>query len=1124
MADTSKNEASTSSPDRDRAPEREEEEYDGQGNRDNGEEAFAVPQPRKKPGLLSRYFPKLELDAPTVIMMFKGSLPPIIALAIYQSTDVASYFGLFGYIIPIISILIPVVLPRGKFLMIMLLALFFTCFAAAISLLALWSAIQARLHTSTEEIRQSPLPTYNSSQAAVCGIWLFFNTWLGNILRAKYASFNLPVITFCIFVNICATYGVTLTSTAAAEAFVRRLFVEFLVAIALSTAVSLLVFPVSSRLVVFKEFSGSIGLLGKTVALQQAYLIRLESDDMFATATRTRTSPGPEGVNKDPKKQSLTKEEKAAKALEQTAEKMTELAGKLHADLVFAKRDVAWGKLDANDLGEMLTLFRNLYIPIMGMTTIIDIFKRVSEHRGWDVDENTPVEVVAEKEGEKRVWNEVMKQLHEPFGILSKAIDQGLIHAGICLELLPRPKGSGKAKDVEARGQNVKPGEVGFSQTICQHLQEFRSKRSEVLSTWGKERAIIDEDRLNGPGGHLPEEWWERERSQLYVVLYMETLMLSSGQAVQELVAYAEKKVTDGTMTKKRLILPGYRRMRKWLRAIFNNEDSSAEQSPDIMDGGANIVYFGHGYNKKRDPEHLPPVTAWQHFGNGLRKVSGFFASEESSFAFRVACATMTVGIVAYLEDSHHFFIEQRLVWAMIIITIGMSMTSGQSLFGFFCRITGTVLAMCGSLIAWYIVDGRKAGVFVILWLFTFIDYYVLIKFPQLTIAVIITVVTQILIIGYELQVDKIGKEASERTGLPYYPTSTLAPYRLACVAGGSLVAFIWTIFPKPVSDRTWLRRDLSATLYLTANYFGVINSILKASLDDTAGDFNRPGTPANQLYKAGRKIFGKVMMVIPSMILHSAWQKWEPTIGGRFPREAYDDIILRSTRIMNYLTLISYTLTHPNRKRCSDNDKHEETDIDGHGAPGRQSDATALNEENATAWRDALTKVFEALNPTHHAILSSLTLLSNSLLSGQSLPPFVPLPRPYEMTRRLMWLERYGSAGSAYEDFVSRSIDLRTTAKEERPTTSQSRPLSQAGRPLNILDPRNMDQPGYAEFAVLQVCTTLVCDDLEGLMRDVSGLVGVVDFSFRVGGSDSTLGSGAAGPGVNNNTKGKTA
>ncbi len=30
-----------------------------------------------------------------------------------------------------------------------------------------------------------------------------------------------------------------------------------------------------------------------------------------------------------------------------------------------------------------------------------------------------------------------------------------------------------------------------------------------------------------------------------------------------------------------------------------------------------------------------------------------------------------------------------------------------------------------------------------------------------------------------------------------------------------------------------------------------------------------------------------------------------------------------------------------------------------------------------------------------------------------------------------------------------------------------------------------------------MQVCTTMVCDDLEGLARAISDLVGVVDFGF---------------------------
>jgi len=314
----------------------------------------------------------------------------------------------------------------------------------------------------------------------------------------------------------------------------------------------------------------------------------------------------------------------------------------------------------------------------MGMTTIIDIFKRVSEQRGWDVcDEDDMPEVVAEKEREKRVWNGVMRRMHEPFGILSEAIDRGLEHAGLCLELIPRPKlaaHSGEV-DLEARGGESQPGDAGFARVIDERVQQFYSKRGELTKSWAREREFVEREELWEGSSKSPEERREREQAQLYVVLYMENLMHASGRAVQELVAFADKKVADGTMSRNRLIVPGFRRLRKWVLAILSNEDSSAEQAPDLMESNTNIIYFGDGYNKKKDPEHLPPTTPWQRFGTGLRALSDFFGSEESAFGFRAACATMTVGIIAFLESTQLFFNEQRLVWAMIIIAIGMTMS-----------------------------------------------------------------------------------------------------------------------------------------------------------------------------------------------------------------------------------------------------------------------------------------------------------------------------------------------------------------------------------------------------------------------------------------------------------------
>ena len=117
------------------------------------------------------------------------------------------------------------------------------CIGAAVSLLALWSSIQARIHTTVMPPPGSAAAaaiaagayTYNSSQSAVCAIWLFANIWLANVVRAKMPSFNLPVIIYNILVNISATYGPFMTTTAAAEAFVKELLTAMLVALALGT-------------------------------------------------------------------------------------------------------------------------------------------------------------------------------------------------------------------------------------------------------------------------------------------------------------------------------------------------------------------------------------------------------------------------------------------------------------------------------------------------------------------------------------------------------------------------------------------------------------------------------------------------------------------------------------------------------------------------------------------------------------------------------------------------------------------------------------------------------------------------------------------------------------------------
>lgn len=194
----------------------------------------------------------------------------------------------------------------------------------------------------------------------------------------------------------------------------------------------------------------------------------------------------------------------------------------------------------------------------------------------------------------------------------------------------------------------------------------------------------------------------------------------------------------------------------------------------------------------------------------------------------------------------------------------------------------------------------------------------------------------------------------------------------------------------------------------------------------------------------------------------------------------------------MNYFTLMSYVLT-----------------------TSRKS-----NEESDKAWMHVLAEALEDVSPIQAQILSTLTLLSNCLLSGQSLPPYLPLPQPYELMHHLLARDPRSQprnkpssssqsmlsessakplgAVPSYSTLRSNSVRPKNAGNRNHPAEDE---LDDIPEPevWNLLDARNMEQDGYTEFAVLQVCSMLIIGELRGLIETVADLVGTVDFSFRV-------------------------
>ena len=228
------------------------------------------PEEEPKPSKLKEFWGKLGLDPGTLMMMFKwvsniialpmynadipnrGSLAPTIAVAWYQSTDIADIYSSLGYLVPIITVLSLALTPRAKYIQTLILNMVGICIGSAMSLLGIWSSIQARKHTTPAGSEA----LYNSSQAAICAIWLFANIYVVNVTRAKMPALQFPVVMYSIFTNVSFTYGPIFLTMAQAEALIKELLTAFLTAFAIATGVSLFILPISSRTVVQREQAG----------------------------------------------------------------------------------------------------------------------------------------------------------------------------------------------------------------------------------------------------------------------------------------------------------------------------------------------------------------------------------------------------------------------------------------------------------------------------------------------------------------------------------------------------------------------------------------------------------------------------------------------------------------------------------------------------------------------------------------------------------------------------------------------------------------------------------------------------------------------------------------------------
>lgn len=450
----------------------------------------------------------------------------------------ADEYTTLGYLIGIVSILGFAIMPRAKFIQMLIIDILAVCLGACFALLSMYSSVKAREHTEKE-----PSSAYNSSASAVSGVWLFFQIWVAHTFRAKYPQFQFPVVIFSIFANISSVYAPQEPNMAAAYAFVLKLLKSFFTGLGLSAAVSLLIFPGTSRKAVFKQMGGYIQSLRTALDAHAVYFLTLENDDMFG-----RTETYDSSREKMDEKGKVYSPE--AEAIRVAIRQINDMHAKLHGDLTFAKREFAFGRLGPDDLQGIFRHLRQIMIPVTGLGFVVDIFQRLSEYNRWNppLDPNVGVLPDEIRDGIVRDWNEIMSAVHDPFATMIQTIDEGLQHTLYVFRLAKPPKrfavapeinGNGEqdgAKDVEAEVENTMPGEKGFVNHYQRKLAQFRSAKRIALEIWAEEKGInLPPDFFDHPSAFqsLKGDFFDasashqdRGRRQLYLFLYVSLTIL----------------------------------------------------------------------------------------------------------------------------------------------------------------------------------------------------------------------------------------------------------------------------------------------------------------------------------------------------------------------------------------------------------------------------------------------------------------------------------------------------------------------------------------------------------------------------------------------------------------------
>lgn len=158
------------------------------------------------------------------------------------------------------------------------------------------------------------------------------------------------------------------------------------------------------------------------------------------------------------------------------------------------------------------------------------------------------------------------------------------------------------------------------------------------------------------------------------------------------------------------------------------------------------------------------------------------------------------------------------------------------------------------------------------------------------------------------------------------------------------------------------------------------MHTTIELWLGNELGDIADKHSPAHQLLRSRHKIFKEEMMLLTGLRMHSHFSTFEPPIGGKFPKQTYDNIIAEIQRILTSMSLMAHTT--------------------------QSLDALSIEPDqrnDGDKWKSQLAEIaLKSADFNSHRITSLLCHLSAAIANAQPLPPYLSTPDSFPLAKQM--------------------------------------------------------------------------------------------------------------------------